>query len=93
MPVGLAAKVVMLRLAWGPGAGVEAAGGLCLSRNEAGVVCIPKHTGGLHHRKRQLCRAATVQLRTREAKVVTQEPPWFFNLGESVTRPEGANQC
>jgi hypothetical protein len=30
-----------LRLVWGPGAGVEAAGGLCFSRNETGVVCIP----------------------------------------------------
>jgi len=40
-----------LRLVWGPGAGVEAAGGLCLSRNEAGVVCIPQDTGELHRRK------------------------------------------
>ena len=28
-------------LVWGPGAGVEAAGGLCLSRNETGVACRP----------------------------------------------------
>ena len=30
-------------LVWGPGAGVEAAGGLCLSRNETGVACRPEH--------------------------------------------------
>jgi len=34
-------SVLLTRLVWGPGAGVEAAGGLCLSRNEAGVVCRP----------------------------------------------------
>jgi hypothetical protein len=42
----------LLWLVWGPGAGVEAAGGLCLSHNEAGVVCRPRHTGELYRRER-----------------------------------------
>jgi hypothetical protein len=39
-------------VAWGPGAGVEAAGGLCLGRNETGAVCLPQHTGELYRRER-----------------------------------------
>jgi len=64
---------------------VEAAGGLCLSRNETGVVCIPQHTGELCHRERKKqCREATILLRTREVKVAAQEPPWFPNWGKAL---------